>query len=105
MPRYWWHHVVSGAAYNAMVNYWWDAHPAGIGNPYDAFLTALLALKDLPPSEREYWRTMFAAHVFQTEGDVLAHLPLALRGSLGAMKPRDREGLRNKLKENALRSP
>lgn len=105
MPRYWWHHVTSRDPYNAMINYWWDAHRAGIGNPYDAFLTALLALKDLPQPEREYWRAMFAAYVFQSEGARTDHLPPALRGPLGKMSPRERETLRQQLRENATRSP
>jgi hypothetical protein len=46
-----------------MVNYWWGAEPQGLENPYDCFLTALLALKDLPAAERTYWQAMFAAYV------------------------------------------
>lgn len=105
LPRYWWHHVTSRAPYNAMVNYWWDTPRAGIEDPHKAFLTALLALKDLPPSERDYWRAMFAAYVFPGEPDRLDHIPPALRGPLGAMAPRDRTALRQMLRENALRSP
>ena len=103
MPRYWWHHVTSRDPYNAMINYWWGAHRAGLGNPYDAFLTALLALRDLPEAERHYWRAMFAAYVFETEGVRTDHLPASLRGPFGRMGPRERETLRQQLRESAQR--
>ncbi|MEA3151943.1 MAG: hypothetical protein QOD56_2882, partial [Gammaproteobacteria bacterium] len=44
MPRHWWHHVTSLDPYNAMVNYWWGTQAQGLENPYDCFLSALLAL-------------------------------------------------------------
>jgi hypothetical protein len=102
MPRYWWHHVTSRDRYNAMVNYWWGGSAAGLGDPHDAFLTALLAIKPLPPHERAYWQTMFAAHVFGDDG--AAHLPPRLRGMLGALTPGERASLRQRLKSAALKS-
>lgn len=97
IPRHWWHHVTSFDSYNAMVNYWWGAHPPGLENPYDCFLSALLALKDLPQSERIYWQAMFNAFVFQTEGDVLGHIPPELRGALGTLQPTVRSALKQQL--------
>lgn len=105
MPRYWWHHVASEARYNAMVNYWWGSQPEGLENPHDVFLAALLALKDLPPPERAYWRAMFAAYVFRDQGDPVAHLPPTLQGPLGRMPPRDRAALRYELRNRMARSP
>ncbi|MBC9032163.1 cupin-like domain-containing protein [Sphingomonas sp. JC676] len=105
MPRYWWHHVTSAAPYNAMVNYWWGAQPDGLENPHDIFLAALLALKDLPAPEREYWRAMFAAYVFQSEGDRTDHLPAMLRGPLGRMASRDRAALKQQLRIRLARGP
>ena len=102
MPRYWWHHVTSRDAYNAMVNYWWGDSPAGLGSPHEAFLTALLALKTLPPWDRAYWRAMFAAHVFGDEGS--AHIPPTARGILGAMTPAQRTALRQRLRTSLLKS-
>ena len=102
MPRYWWHHVSSRDAYNAMVNYWWGDSPAALGDPHDAFLTALLALKTLPPHERAYWRAMFDLHVFGDEG--AAHIPLTARGILGAMAPAQRAALKQRLRTAALKS-
>jgi hypothetical protein len=100
MPRYWWHHVTSLDPYNAMVNYWWG----GSDEPNDAFLTALLAFRDLPPGERDYWREMIAAYVFAERGDVLSHLPAPLRGPLGSMSPSARAALRQQLRTALLKS-
>ncbi|MET0309587.1 MAG: cupin-like domain-containing protein [Sphingomonas sp.] len=105
MPRYWWHHVTSLAPYNAMVNYWWGTQPEGLENPHDIFLAALLALKDLPRPERDYWRAMFAAYVFQEEGGRIDHLPAMLRGPLGNMPARDRAALKQQLRTRFARTP
>lgn len=100
MPRYWWHHVTSLDPYNAMVNYWWG----GSDEPIDAFLTALLAFRDLPPGERDYWREMIAAYVFAERGDVLSHIPALLQGSLGPLSPSARAALRRQLRAALLKS-
>ena len=105
MPRHWWHHVTSRDPYNALVNYWWGKQAHGLENPYDCFLTALLAIKDLPPRERVYWRAMFNAYVFQSEGDAVEHIPLELRGVLGMIGSRIRTLLKQKLKTSFLKSP
>jgi hypothetical protein len=101
MPRYWWHHVTSRDPYNAMVNYWWGDSPAGLANPHDVFLAALLALKALPAQERAYWRAMFDLHVFGDEG--AAHIPPAVRGILGAMTPAQRAALKQRLRSAFLK--
>ncbi len=102
MPRYWWHHVTSRDPYNAMVNYWWGDSPTGLGNPHDAFLTALLALKTLPSPERAYWRAMFDSYVFDEEGT--AHIPPNARGILGEMTPAQRTALKQRLRTTILKS-
>jgi len=102
MPRYWWHHVTSRDPYNAMVNYWWGGSPAGLGDPHDAFLTALLALKALPARDRTYWQAMFAEHIFGDEG--AAHIPPTARGILGTMTPAQRTALKQRLRAAVLKS-
>lgn len=97
LPKYWWHHVTSLEPFNAMVNYWWGDGAVGVENPNNVFLAALLALKDLPPGERVYWREMFAAYVFGTHGDAAAHIPEALQGALGRMSSGARARLRQQL--------
>jgi hypothetical protein len=105
VPRHWWHHVTSLEPYNAMVNYWWGTHAQGLENPYDCFLAALLALKDLPSPERIYWQAMFNAYVFRAEGDAVEHIPAELRGVLGTMSAGNRAVLKQKLKTSFLKSP
>jgi hypothetical protein len=105
MPRHWWHHVTSRDPYNALVNYWWGTHAQGIENPYDCFLAALLALKDLAPPERIYWQAMFNAYVFQSDGNAVEHIPRELRGVLGTMSPGNRAALKQKLKASFLKPP
>ena len=98
VPKYWRHHVTSLEPYNAMVNWWWGDTGAGLERANDVFLTALLALKDLPPGERAYWRAMFEAYVFADDGEATAHIPDALRGALGPMSPSFRATLKHQLK-------
>ena len=105
MPRHWWHHVTSRDPYNAMVNYWWGTQAQGLGNPYDCFLTALLALKDLPAPERTYWHAMFNTYVFQSDGSAVEHVHPDLRGVLGTMSSAVRNALRQKLKTSILKAP
>jgi len=97
IPKYWWHHVTSLDTYNAMVNYWWGDAGAGLDKPNDIFLAALLTLRDLPPGERAYWQAMFDTHVFGDPELSGGHIPAALRGVLGAMRPADRAALRRQL--------
>jgi hypothetical protein len=105
VPRHWWHHVTSLEPYNAMVNYWWGTHAPGLENPYDCFLAALLALKDLPSPERTYWQAMFSAYVFRSVGDAVEHIPSDLRGVLGMMSAGNRAALKQRLKTSLLKSP
>jgi hypothetical protein len=102
IPRYWWHHVSSLDPYNAMVNYWWGDGPAGLGDPFDAFLSALLALKTLPSHERAYWRGMFDAYVFGDQG--ADHIPPNARGILGALTPSQQTALKQRLRTAILKS-
>ncbi len=104
MPKYWWHHVTSLEPFNVMVNYWWGDVAAGLENPNDGFLAALLAFRHLPPGERRYWKAMFDAYVFGAEGDLTGHIPEAARGVLGALPPPIRARLKQELKLILLKS-
>jgi hypothetical protein len=103
MPRHWWHHVTSLDPMNAMINYWWGEQKEGLGAPYECFLAALLAFKELPEAERRYWRVMFDSHVFGSPGEVMAHIPAELRGVLGKLDATMRANLARKLKAGLLR--
>lgn len=88
IPYCWWHGVESLDAVNVLVNYWWtEGQPEGIGGAYDALLHALLALRHLPPDQREAWRTMLDYYVFERAGDPAAHLPPSAQGVLGPASP------------------
>jgi hypothetical protein len=105
VPKYWWHHVTSLDPYNAMVNYWWGDTSTGLERANDCFLTALLALKDLPRGERAYWRAMFDTYVFDADGSSIDHIPELLQGALGSMSPGVRAALKQQLKTAFLKSP
>jgi len=82
IPFGWWHHVESLAAFNVLVNYWWnDARRSGA--PFDTLLHAILTLRDLPPAQREVWRILFEHYVFTPADEAMAHLSPAQRGLLG----------------------
>ncbi len=104
MPRFWWHHVTSLDPFNAMVNYWWGGVKGGFENPRDLFLAALLAIRRLPAHERDYWRIMFNAHVFDGAGEAVAHLDPAMRGYLGDLSPREQAALRRVLQSTFQKS-
>jgi hypothetical protein len=87
IPYMWWHHVESLERFNVLVNYWWNTARTFGGSQYDCLLHGILALRDLPPAQRDAWRMMFDHYVFQRNGDPMAHLAPENRGMLGAMSP------------------
>lgn len=82
IPSLWWHHVEGLAPFNILVNFWWRDVPRWLGNPEDALLHAILAVRDLPPEQRDHWRALFDHHVFAATEEVTAHLPPEGRGIL-----------------------
>lgn len=85
IPSMWWHHVEALEPLNLLVNYWWRRSPGYMGAPLDALLHALLALRGLPPDQREAWRRVFEHYVFAADDAAGAHLPAARRGVLRAV--------------------
>jgi hypothetical protein len=83
IPFHWWHAVESLDPINAFVNYWWNPAPAGMGNPYDALLHALVTIGSLPDDQRQVYRTLFDHLVFRRDGDPAGHLPDEVKGILG----------------------
>ncbi len=86
MPKLWWHKVEAGAAFNAMINYWWDATAAGPDQPYAALLLTMITLSERPERERQAWRAFFDHYAFRTQGHPLDHLPAEHHGLLGPLK-------------------
>lgn len=97
IPYLWWHHVRSLAPVNVLTNYWWSSPVEDRGPPHDAFLNAVLALRDLPDAHRAAWKTLFDHYVFGEREAATAHLPAAAQGILGALTPEEARRLRRKL--------
>ena len=87
LPKLWWHQVESLAAFNGLVNYWWDAFAAGPDAPYTSMLLAMITIAERPVAERQAWAAFFEHYVFRSQGHPLAHLPPEQRGVLGPLKP------------------
>ena len=85
IPSLWWHNVESLEPVNLSINFWWCEPADWVAEPFGALVHSLLALRSLPASRREAWRTMFDHYVFQTNGDPASHLPSDRRGMLGPM--------------------
>ena len=90
VPKYWWHHVQSLDPFNILVNYWWGNSANTADNPMSAFLAGLIALKDLSPADKVYWKAMFDNYIFQVHGDPVAHIPREHQGGLGPVSTRTR---------------
>ena len=99
VPKYWWHHVQSLAPFNVLINYWWGGATAPAENPHTTFLSALLALKDLPEGEKAYWKTMLDHYVFQIGGDPVGHIPPGHQGALGKPSAATRQELARALQQ------
>jgi hypothetical protein len=97
VPYLWWHHVRSLDAVNGLVNYWWSRVPERCGDPRNALLHAILALRDLPPPHRDAWQGLFEHYVFEDAAQAAEHLPANRRGLLGAPTAEDVGRLRKAL--------
>jgi hypothetical protein len=87
IPKLWWHQIEATAAFNGLVNYWWDAFSAGPDAPYTSLLLSMITIAERPPEERKAWKAFFDHYVFRTNGHPLAHLPPEQHGLLGPLRP------------------
>lgn len=99
IPFHWWHAVDSLEPVNLFVNYWWNPAPQGGGNPYDALMFGLYALRNLPEEQRKVWRLVFDHYVFALDGDPVEHLPPDVKGVLGPASPQQLERMRATLRQ------
>ncbi len=103
LPSMWWHHVEALDAINILVNYWWNRAPAYLGSPADALNHAILAIKELPSSQRHAWQSLFNEYVFEPPQGSTDHIAESARGRLGKidelMARRLRAELLNRLKQ------
>lgn len=88
IPYMWWHHIEVRDPFSAMVNYWWDDTPPWNGSPYEALCHAIMSVHSLPPHKRALWQKVFEHHVFESNGDPVAHLPSQRRGIQGPLDRR-----------------
>lgn len=87
VPSLWWHQVEGLAPFNVLVNYWWRDVPHFLGQPEDALLHAILALRDLPQADKARWRALLDHYVFANGADVTDHLPEDACGILAPLTP------------------
>ncbi|GAC1574095.1 MAG: hypothetical protein NVS3B5_04170 [Sphingomicrobium sp.] len=59
IPYGWYHHVKALSPLNLLVNYWWNSARRDLGSPWDAMMHGMVALRQLPASQRRSWRAMF----------------------------------------------
>ncbi|PCD02311.1 transcriptional regulator [Sphingomonas spermidinifaciens] len=85
LPKLWWHQVEATGDLNLLVNYWWDAHPAGPDDPFTAMLLAMTTLAERPLPERTAWRAFFDHYVFRPDRHPLEHLSPERHGILGPL--------------------
>lgn len=97
LPKLWWHQVESIAAFNGLVNFWWDAFAAGPDAPYTSLLLAMITIAERPPAERQAWKAFFDHFVFRSQGHPLEHLPAGQRGLLGPLKPDNYANIRARI--------
>ena len=77
IPSMWWHHVESQGDFNVLYNHWWLAEEAGSVVPSTALKTAMLAIRNLAPLEKQAWQTIFNFYVFDDPKLAQENLPEA----------------------------
>lgn len=93
MPTLWWHCIEALDPANILVNYWYNA-PVN-SSPFAALVHAMLAVRDLPETEKSAWRHWFDHFVFDPQAaDAAAHLPPHARGVSGAPSVARAQGVR-----------
>ncbi|MCU7553400.1 cupin-like domain-containing protein [Alteromonas sp. ASW11-19] len=83
IPSMWWHHIEGQQTMNMLVNYWWRQTPAYLGRSENALYHALLALNNLPDSQRQAWKALFNYYVFGESSRRFDHIPENRQGPLG----------------------
>lgn len=103
LPSMWWHHVEALDAASVLVNYWWNSTPGYLGSPADALSHAMMAIRELPPAQREAWQAQFNYYIFDPPDHGFDHIPDSARGRLGKIDEtaarRLRAELLNRLKQ------
>lgn len=105
LPSMWWHHTETHNSFNVLMPQWWRSGPEWLGQSYDALQHAVLAIRDLPRSQRQSWKALFDHYVFDHDDHFPEHLPPEVRGPLASPMTEDAaKSLRAKL-ANSLQPP
>ena len=106
IPSMWWHHVEGLDSFNVLINYWWRDSPEHMDSPMAALFLAMMAVRDLPPAQREAWATLFRHYVFDADDHTAAHVPPGARRVLAPMDaPHTRQMLAQIIKRLSPRGP
>lgn len=97
VPYAWWHHVQSLADFNILVNTWWNEDEADWVPPNAALFSAILAVRDLPQSQKAVWKHIFDLYVFG-DGKAAEHIPERARSAFGDLTPEVRARLKGLIK-------
>lgn len=98
IPYAWWHHVQSQTGFNVLVNYWWNTDMTDWVSPVGALYAAILAMRDLPPAEKQFWQKVMQRYVFDDPEPAAAHLPESGRYAFGKTTKALRDRLRGLIK-------
>jgi len=99
IPYMWWHHVQSFDPFAMLVNYWWNEASPQL-RPMEALIHAMLGVRDLPQEQRDVWRSMFDAFVFEAGETPGAHLAGSVRGMQGQLSQARADHLKAALAAN-----
>lgn len=103
IPSQWWHAVESLEPINALVNFWWRQSPAFMDPPISTLLMAMLTLRDLPPAQRDAWRSLFDHYIFEADEHTSEHIPPNARGTLAPLTDGRARQLRAELRNRLNR--
>lgn len=81
-PAMWWHQVESLAAFNILINIWWNDAPAFMDSPMNTLLHGLLSLRGRSLQERKAWRDILDFYLFEDTSAATEHLPEQVQGPL-----------------------
>ena len=96
IPTLWWHHVKSLSPFNVLVNYWWNDNVPGQGDPFEALIHGIYAIRNLPDSQRSAWREIFEHYIFNPNiSESSEHLPNDFKGILAPLTPELAAKIRN----------
>lgn len=97
IPYLWWHHVKATSTFNALVNYWWTPTQPAFGDPRNAMLHSMMALRNFPQEHKQAWQQLFNYYVFNNADEAYQHIPEQSRGILGKTSTDIIQSLKNTL--------